>query len=437
MRPLWQRAFLTAIFALTLCAAHAQEPAPKPTPLNAPPQLRVTLPWGLVVTYPAEILWAGPCISTTQFGNLLKALDPKAEINWDAATGVLTAMVKKHNLSLFIRENTLVFDKKALDIDHRLIEARGQIYLSLAVLDDILSHFDHIETNIPTLLDLYGQNKTELPSDETPPKTLQDPGPQGVTPINTNALRELLEIWSGEKNITLARIESDLRLAAAPLADRRTIVIDPRRLVITDNMRAGGVTSDPPDISLAVAKRCRDLLADSPAVQIVLTREDEKEPDSRQRVETINTSGAKALIAIELDWSRFDNISGYGLYTVHQAVDPQSLKRADDPARMRLERAYLPYQHMSLALTRLVETELARTGNRPARTPIRLTPRYILKRSAMPSTALNLGFWSNTEDRQRMQNDNYVETMATALAQALLRYSRQLERIRTDEGMSL
>ncbi len=436
MRRIGHRTFLTAIFFLTFCLVNAQEPAPKPTPADPTPRLRVTLPWGLVVTYPAEILWPGPCISTTQFGNLLKALDPKTEVNWDAATGVFSAKTSRHDLSLFLREDTLVFDKQALDIDHRLIEARGQIYLSLAVLDDILSRFDHVDTNIAALLDLYGQNIPEQSSGEPATPVLHDPGPRGVAPINTDAVRELLEIWSGEKGINLARIESDLRLAAGPLADRRTIVIDPRRLLITDNMRAGNVTTDPPDISLAIAKRCRELLADSPVVQIVLTREDD-DPSLNERVEAINTSGAKALVVIELDWSRYDNISGYGLYSVHQAVDPQSLRHVDGPANLRLERAYQPYQHMSLALTRLVETELARTGIRPAQTPIRLVPRYVLKRSGMPSTALNLGYWSNTEDRERMQQDNYIETMATALAQALLRYSRQLERIRTHEGTSI
>ncbi|MFW6303025.1 MAG: hypothetical protein ACOC2L_00260, partial [Candidatus Sumerlaeota bacterium] len=358
MRKMMLWTCLASVLIALVALSPGQEPRPKPTPLNAPPRLRVTLPWGLVVSYPVEMLWAGPSISTTQFASLLRDFDRDAEVEWDASTGVLNATVDRHQVSLFLRERTLIFDKAALDVDQRLIEARGQIYITLNVLDTVLARFEHVETNIESLLKRYRPEEPQM-EESAPQPSLVDPGASDVEPVDSRALQEMLRVWSGRDDIALARIETDLRLVAGPLASRKTIVLDPR--VLSDSMvsrvRTEEVIPDPPDLTLQIARRTSDLLADHPAVKIVLTREDGSTPTPAERVEAVNTSGAKALVTLALSWSEFPEIGGYQLYTIHQAVDPQGLELGSRMYRSpelgaRLESAYIPYQHMSLVLSR-------------------------------------------------------------------------------------
>ena len=102
----------------------------------------------------------------------------------------------------------------------------------------------------------------------------------------------------------------------------------------------------------------------------------------------------------------------------------RNLDFVDTPEQLPVAGAYMPHEEMSLFLTRLLDRNLEGVGIAPAPLKSKPAPFYILKRAAMPSMSMTLGFWSNPSDRLRMSESDYVELMAQNLKETLLLYSR-------------
>jgi N-acetylmuramoyl-L-alanine amidase len=146
-----------------------------------------------------------------------------------------------------------------------------------------------------------------------------------------------------------------------------------------------------------------------------------------ERVNAINTAGAKALVCLRFDWSEYPENSGYRIYAMHEAVDPEALQlrgAPDAPAGPALPQAlaYLPYENASLVLARWIGKELDNSGLTAAPDPLTLAPHYLLRRAAMPAVTLSLGSWTCDADRASMSQADFAETLGRSLAQALLNY---------------
>ncbi|NQU42172.1 N-acetylmuramoyl-L-alanine amidase [bacterium] len=385
------------------------------------------------MAYAVENLSGGLYLSVSRTNELLRRIDPMAEIRWDAVTGLYRAQVQDKEFSLFRDRAVVVYNQALIDTDRPLLAARGQVFVPLSSLAEMLKRLEGVESNTAALLG------PERPGPvETPPVSLLPQIDTTAPGVNMGSLVETFRLISGGENLSEDEVRQDFRLGARPLLARKVVVLDPEIVRASAESEAalprpGDSREEGVDLTLRIAERCRALLVDNPSISVVLTRDSlGASPSQPERLAVINGSGAKALISLRYDWSDFSENSGYRLFTVHEAVDPEGRRyhgRHEEPWRLPLEVQYVPYENLSLALAEFVDAELSRAGFPAAAEKRRLAPFYLLRRASMPSVSVALGYTSHGEDRRRMEEDRYVEFVAQSLAQALLLFDRWLNQV--------
>ncbi|MFP4380572.1 MAG: N-acetylmuramoyl-L-alanine amidase [Candidatus Sumerlaeia bacterium] len=403
-----------------------------------PQQLRVIPASGPEMQYDVETLGSDYYLSRLNTTNLLKNIEPTSRISWDAAAGALRIEAEDKTFSLSRQDNILIYNNSMIETPGRLVAARGQVFVPLSSLYEILRRMGGLRSNITEFL----TDSTSPDADGGDDADDFDPAFSGNTSrIDIGSVIESLALITGEKAPQQSEFSAQLRLSAEPLLERRTIVIDPqpRQIRIRHEGDAGltrpGTSSDPgPDLTLKIAKRCREMLERHENIKIVLTRENQYEsPPLEDRLRVINASKARALFCLRLDYSAVESNRGFRIYSVHRAIDPSARAyfsaRRETPGTLPLDVQYTPYENLSLILAQLADDELRRAGLNPGEEKIKLAPFFLLKRAAMPSVSLSLGYSSNPDDRQNFSDPVYVDSAAASLAQSILAYNRWLEQL--------
>lgn len=434
--------FLLLMAALLLPASSSAQnftSVPLPAvPIEQPQKVRFTLPWGIVVSYPVEYIGdAGACISRDNTSKFFHTLEPKSEITWNPSEGLYHVKLSTHLFTLYRDLRLIVFDNNMEKCLHPLQEKAGEIFVPLSSLKPLLSLIPGLEHNISTILEYKAPPEIkEVTVVEAQPSAMSMLPSARSKPMSENDMRIIEATQSAfarETNQERQVINEGLRRSANLMTERRTIILDPQPYVdLQHNPTIGSASNDmipdPPDITLSIAKRCRAILQRDGSLRVLLTRspgDSASLPDERLRV--ANTANALGLVSLRLDWSPFAANRGYRFHTAHQSVDPNAFRNLDNidtPEQLPADAAYMPHEEMSLFLARLLDRGLKQVGIPSAPLKFKPAPFYVLKRAAMPSLSMNLGFWSNTSDRLRMSEKDYVELMAQNLAETLLLYSR-------------
>jgi len=392
--------------------------------------LRVTLPSGAEQTCPVEGVGLGLYISRPRLDDVLRAVDPKVEATWDASSGIYHVKMGGRDFSLFRDRSILLYNQAIIETGASLKVARGQVFIPLGSVDQILRRLDGVQSNAGTLLE-------SLPGGPVPTPA-SGPGGSSETPgelraVDISGLVESLRPTGGESALTKTQFEQDIRQAAQRLLARKTILIDPQASPAPSGAFPRPGEDPGPDLTFRVAKRCQEILSANTSLRIELTRDSPSAaPLLKERLQKVNTSGAKALICLRMDESTFPANAGYRLFTVHEAVDPEGRRYhagTGKPDQLPPQVQYLPFENVSLVLARLLDSEMIRGGLVPARDRSRLAPYYLLKRAAMPSASVCLGYWSNPGDLARLRDESYVDSAAKSLAQGLILFDRFLEEI--------
>jgi uncharacterized protein len=117
-----------------------------------------------------------------------------------------------------------------------------------------------------------------------------------------------------------------------------------------------------------------------------------KRDDFRCRIQKLETMGASALVSIHANWNKLSYHRGPIVY--YPAHSPVAQKLA---------------QHVQEHLNQVQ--------------PYRKLPKpgdyYLLNQAGVPSVLVELGFFSNREDRQLLQDDNYLERLKFAIIDGL------------------
>ena len=186
------------------------------------------------------------------------------------------------------------------------------------------------------------------------------------------------------------------------LAPQKTIVIDPGHGGIYDRgvvHKESGVAESP--INLAVSMELKQIL-ERQGYNVILTREAESQeyreiqPELRRRVNLAESSNADILISIHVN--QYPDPSCFGAQTFYNAANTESQR---------------------LAL--LIQEELVKLepNNHRKALPKDL---FILRESKMPSVLVEVGFISNPNDRQRLQDPTHRQQLAKAIADGIRRY---------------
>ena len=164
------------------------------------------------------------------------------------------------------------------------------------------------------------------------------------------------------------------------------------------------------EIALSVTLKVRDYLQEQGAL-VMLTREKDvdlatedtqgirkrKQEDLRNRVEMINDSEADLFLTIHLN--AFPSASSKGAQTFYTNRFEENKQVA-----------------------KFIQTEIIRNLENTTRAAKTINHVYLMNYAKKPGALVEIGFLSNTEERERLMSDKYQEKIASSIYMGILRY---------------
>lgn len=201
-------------------------------------------------------------------------------------------------------------------------------------------------------------------------------------------------------------LEPALTRRAASQVDQWSVVLDPAH---SDGQPGATGPIPEADLTLAVARRARELL-EQQGVAVVLTRDD----DEARALTLDDDLAARAAFATE---------EHDAYITLHAATASDSTSRGVEvhiSARQREEQRYLDSRNLAEAILQAVtdETGARERGLRESRTPQ-------LELVEIPAVSLDLGFLSNQAEGERLASSEYQDQLARGLANGILAFLAQ------------
>lgn len=194
----------------------------------------------------------------------------------------------------------------------------------------------------------------------------------------------------------------------------------------------GGVLEK--DVNLAVAKRLKDYLQKHTTANIVMTRTGDKTLSLSQRADIANNAQKPGMngIFISLHCNSAYNRSARGIETyVHnnKASDARAARLArrenlgaqGSRSMIMLDMNNKLHSSRSNDLAKSVHTQMIKRAHAHDRR-VRQAPFYVLFYSQMPSILVELGFLSNTTERNALKTAAYQQKLAEALGGGVIQF---------------
>lgn len=148
------------------------------------------------------------------------------------------------------------------------------------------------------------------------------------------------------------------------------------------------------DISRQVASRL-----EQQGVQVVMTRQDDREVDLAPRVQVANRAGSNLFVSIHANAISLSRPDVNGLETYYYSSNGERLAQV------------------------IHDTVLQMTGVPDRR--VRFARFYVLRHTTMPAVLVEVGFVTGAEDARRLNDPAFRTQMAEAIAAGILRYVQQ------------
>ncbi|AGB40685.1 N-acetylmuramoyl-L-alanine amidase [Halobacteroides halobius DSM 5150] len=186
---------------------------------------------------------------------------------------------------------------------------------------------------------------------------------------------------------------------------KRTIIIDAGHGGVDPGTHKNGVLEK--NINLAIAKKLANFLSRG-NFNLIMTRtedrlyQDDRNKDIRHRVKVANQNKADLLVSIHVN--SFPSSSSFGGQTFYASDDKQGKKLAAAIQKQLI--AIQPQNHRQ----------------------IKSASYYLLKKTKIPAVIIEVGFISNSQDRNRITNPKKQEKIARAIGKGVINYlNNQLE----------
>ena len=242
------------------------------------------------------------------------------------------------------------------------------------------------------------------------------------------------EARTGKLTVELPRAVGDIKVTEARMPGRPIVLIDPGH-----GGRDPGATSVSGDITereltLAMARELRDVLATRGRVRVALTRDDDRYLTLEQRAAIARRLGAALFVSLHMDSAPNPLARGvtvYSLSDVASSVEAARLADAENRAGGALSsepdgsvRALLA----DLALRDQMEQSAAFATRlvRRAAGPVTLRPRphqfaafHVLRRAETPAVLVEAGYISNADDETMLSNAKGRAPLVKELSKAI------------------
>jgi N-acetylmuramoyl-L-alanine amidase len=223
----------------------------------------------------------------------------------------------------------------------------------------------------------------------------------------------------------------------------RTVVIDPGHGGDDVGAKGPGGALEK-DVTLAIARKVRQAVANTLGVQAFLTRDRDQEVALDERAAVANNYKSDLFISIHANASRAEGARGSEVYFLsYQASDDESRRVASleggevpntasappssDVALILWDMAQAEHLEESSTLASRIQDELAEvTGSE--RRGVKQAPFRVLVGAAMPAVLVEVAFISNSEEEKLLVSDAYQARIAAAVVRGIARYQRETGR---------
>ena len=240
-----------------------------------------------------------------------------------------------------------------------------------------------------------------------------------------------------EPEVRFTEPPESLDLSVFPLPIKR-IVVDPGHGGAAPGTVAGGLTEK--DLALDIAGRVRELLSDR--YRVAMTREADINVELDRRSSIANRAGADLFVSIHVNWLTRNQTCGVETYYLGPTDDPELAALA--------ERENAEAHSYSLAdLRRLLDGVYAQTMQDESRTlanavqdalferlreanpglrnrGVKSAPFVVLIDAEMPAILTEVSCLSDADEIERLQEDDYLESIAEALDAGIRSYADSL-----------
>lgn len=382
--------------------------------------LRIGLPSGETTDVPIVVVDDVQYLAMGDIDELLRNAKQEYRLEWDSSIGTLRILGVDTSYSLFLDKSALLAGSSIVECKHPLRILQGKVLIpadSFILLNKYLGEF-HIDlpAGPPEAV-----SSPALPEAPYPESTLQPeelPENALIARLAHVEIPPHLSVKSGEALQAITETEN-----VSPL---HHLVIDPD----SGSVRFPELKDPdyPNQITMDIATKCQAILAREGSIQTTVIRPDGN-ASLEDRINRINTSGAEVLLCLRVGASEFRDVAGLQVYCTNEAVDWQGRQYSEEygqPPLLLLELQYLPFQYQSLMLANYVKRELAKSVASNV-WELKVAPLFVLKRAAMCSVLVEVGFLTNPKDAKRLAEPSQRELIARALAAAMLNYRRYLE----------
>jgi len=198
------------------------------------------------------------------------------------------------------------------------------------------------------------------------------------------------------------------------------------------------------DVTLDVSKRLKEIL-EVEGFQACLTRSDDRFIPLAKRSQIANNYEADFFVSIHVNSAKVKNAKGFEVYYLAEAGDEAAKELAqEENACLKFEQASFDLKSSSDLegiLWDLVSTEnraesiqLANNISREAKKNLWVYQRgvksakfYVLKGARMPAILVEIGFISNRDEEQKLNDPNYRDFVAMAIAKGILNYREEYQ----------
>ena len=229
-----------------------------------------------------------------------------------------------------------------------------------------------------------------------------------------------------------------------PPAGIRTIVLDPGHGGSeTGAIGPSGVAEK--ELTLRLARSLKERLESGLGVRVVLTRDEDASLPLETRTAIANQNKADLFVSLHLNSALGAAARGAETYFLSATASDERAARSaaaenrpaegaaagDDPLYelqlMLWDLAQSHFLSQSQRLATLIQGELNSALELRDR-GVKQAPFVVLMGAAMPAVLVELGFLSNPEEEQRLQDPAYRSELTAALARAIGRYKSEVER---------
>jgi len=195
-------------------------------------------------------------------------------------------------------------------------------------------------------------------------------------------------------------------------------------------------------VVLEVARRLRDLMAETPGLEPLLTRDADRYMGLRERTRVAEEGGADVFLSVHADGSEDPHVKGASVYALsldgatseqarllaqrENAAEPVggvSLARQDEDLRKTVVDLYARSTiESSLDMGGYLLPELDRHADL-LHDRVEQAGFAVLKSLDMPSLLVELGFITNPEEERRLRTDRYQQALAEGIVAGVREYA--------------